>query len=114
MPPLKTVAVQPIKRGGGRKQPSPTADELPDEEGAPLASSPSRTPRRVQPQPEHRFRVGERLRMNGGGHSVARLAAACKIVSLLPYEGRGALLYRVRSDNEAFERIVAESDLSRG
>jgi hypothetical protein len=31
----------------------------------------------------------------------------------MPYEGRGPLLYRVRSDIEAFERVVAEADLSR-
>jgi len=65
-------------------------------------------------QPAHRYHVGERLRLGGGGYSVARVAASCKVVSLLPYEGQGALLYRVRSDAEAFERVVAEGDLSRG
>ena len=44
---------------------------------------------------------------------VQRASAACKVMSLLPYEGRGMLLYRVRSDAESFERIVAEGDLSR-
>jgi len=36
------------------------------------------------------------------------------VVALLPYEGKGPLQYRVRSDAEQFERIVAEADLSRG
>lgn len=51
--------------------------------------------------------------MGSGGYSVARAAASCKIVALLPYEGQGQLLYRVRSETEAFERVVAEADLSR-
>jgi hypothetical protein len=112
MPPLKSVAVAPIKRGGGRKQPSPTVS--PDEDDAPISLAPPRPARRVAAQPTHRYRVGEHLRMVGGGYSVQRASAGCKIVSLLPYEGKGALLYRVRSDAETFERIVAEADLSRG
>lgn len=72
-----------------------------------------RTPKPGQSAPTHRYHVGERLRMGSGGLSVARAAATCKIVALLPYEGRGQLLYRVRSDTEAFERVVAEADLSR-
>ena len=51
--------------------------------------------------------------MTGGGQVVQRTASSCKIISLLPYEGHGALLYRVRSEAEAFERIVAEADLTR-
>ena len=42
-----------------------------------------------------------------------RTASGCKVVALLPYEGYGALLYRVRSESESFERIVAEADLAR-
>jgi hypothetical protein len=72
-----------------------------------------RPPRPVQPQPAHRYHVGERLRLGHGGYSVARIAASCKIVALLPYEGHGTLLYRIRSDAEAFERVVSEGDLSR-
>lgn len=113
MPPLKSVVVAPIKRGGGRKQPSPTIASEDDDTPAP-ATPLARPARRVAAQPEHRYRVGERLRMTGGGHSVQRTSSACKVVSLLPYEGRGSLLYRVRSEAETFERIVAEADLSRG
>lgn len=50
--------------------------------------------------------------MNGGGQAVQRNAGGCTVVALLPYEGHGALLYRVRSDTESFERIVAEADLT--
>jgi hypothetical protein len=76
---------------------------------------PRRPPgRTAQSAPTHRYHVGERLRMGGGGYSVARIAAVCKVVALLPYEGRGSLFYRVRSETEAFERVVSEADLSRG
>ena len=76
-------------------------------------------PPQVAPPPEtkpalHRYKAGERLRMGNGGNIVSRVAAHCTVVSLLPYEGRGAPQYRVRSEAEAFERIVAEGDLSRG
>ncbi len=59
---------------------------------------------------KHRFHVGDRVRMNGGGRSIARTEAACKVISLLPHEG-GPLLYRVRSEVESYERVVQEADL---
>lgn len=61
----------------------------------------------------HRFAVGQRLTMAPGGRDFSREAAMCRVVFLLPYEG-GALRYRVRSDNENFERIVNEADLTVG
>lgn len=112
MPPLKSIAVTPIKRGGGRKQPSPTLVEEGEDSPAVLLAL-SRPPRRILPKPSHRYRVGDRLRMTGGGHSLQRSASNCKIMALLPYEGYGALLYRVRGETEAFERIVTEADLTR-
>ncbi|MEO6013755.1 MAG: hypothetical protein ABIQ30_09260 [Devosia sp.] len=111
MPPLKTIAVTPTKRGGGRKRPSPTVDA--DDGEVSLPPLIARPPRKVLAQPMHRYHVGDKLRMANGGQSMARVAAACKVVALLPYEGRGALLYRVRSDNENFERVVPEADLTR-
>lgn len=69
--------------------------------------------RKVLPSPTHQFRAGERLSLTavfGDG----RNAANCNIVSLIPFEGYGLLRYRVvRSDSEAFERIVPEGDLRR-
>ena len=59
----------------------------------------------------HRFAVGQRLAMAPGGREISRGASTCRVVFLLPYEG-GPLRYRVRSDNESFERIVEENDLS--
>jgi len=107
VPPLKSISVTPTRRGGWRKQPSPTQDE------ASAGATPARSARRAVAKVAHRYNVGERLHMNGGGQSVQRNASSCKVVALLPYEGYGALLYRVRSDNESFERVVAEADLAR-
>ena len=69
--------------------------------------------RRPVSSPLHRYHVGERLRLAYGGNITGRAGAGCKVLLLMPYEGRGPLLYRVRSDIEAFERVVAEADLSR-
>jgi hypothetical protein len=114
--PTKTIAVpaNPGARRGKRIAASTVIDH--DDDGA-VSLGPSalrKPPRPIAAQPAHRFHVGERLRMSNGGYSVARIGAFCKVVSLLPYEGHGSLLYRVRSDNEAHERIVAEADLARG
>jgi hypothetical protein len=109
---LKSISVTPIKRGGGRKQPSPTVQTAAEDTLA-LRVAVARPARRTAPALAHRYRIGDRLRMNGGGHTVQRAASSCKVVGLLPYEGYGALLYRVRSDTESFERIVAEADLTR-
>jgi hypothetical protein len=112
VPPLKSISVTPTKRGGERKQPSPTLD-ADGTTGMAMQIALARPARRVAVQPAHRYRVGERLLMTGGGQSVQRAASSCRVIFLLPYEGRGALLYRVRSDTESFERIVAEADLTR-
>lgn len=59
----------------------------------------------------HRFKVGDRLRMKQGGLAISRNAGDCQVVFLLPHEG-GQLLYRVKSEGESFERVVAEADLT--
>lgn len=60
---------------------------------------------------KHQYRVGERVRMTGGGSNWARNESLCRIVALLPHE-RGPLLYRVQSDAESYQRVVEETDLS--
>jgi hypothetical protein len=113
--PTKTIAVpaNPGARRGKRIAASTVIDH--DDDGA-MSVAPIALRKPARPtaaQPAHRFHPGERLRMSNGGYSVARIGAFCKIVALLPYEGHGSLLYRVRSENEAHERIVAEADLAR-
>ena len=73
----------------------------------------SRPVRRTATAPSRMYRVGDRPKINDGGQSLQRVSSACRVLSLLPYEGHGALLYRVRSEAESFERIVAEADLAR-
>jgi len=107
----KTPAKPPVPRS--RRQPATPAAH--DEESFGFAAPVPHPapPRRVAQQPAHRYRVGDTLRMLPGGYSSARPAGGCRVVALLPYEGHGALLYRVRGDTEAFERVVPEADLSR-
>ena len=108
---LKSIAVIPTNKAGGRKRPSPT---IIDEDGGPMSIALLRhSGGRLRPQLVHRFRAGDRLRLANGGYTVARVEAFCKVLTALPYEGHGALLYRVRSEREAFDRVVGEGDLSR-
>lgn len=109
MEPIKSVTI-PIKRRRDVRKPE-GALRLPQ---APAPAVPPRpvaaTPARVAPRPEHLYRVGQRLRMLGGGNRWARVESLCEVIVLLPYEG-GALMYRVRSEAENYERVVAEIDL---
>ena len=108
----KSIAVPPNLRRPDRDRRA-AATVVPEEAPRDPAPEPARLPRTTRAAPAHIYRVGERLRMGNGGYSLARTASMCQVLSLLPYEGQGALLYRVRSDTEQFERIVAEGDLSR-
>ena len=109
MPPTKSIAITPKRSRAAAVEAAPEDEEL-------ISVGPVlvRPARRVAPAPHHRYHVGERLRLSGGGSIAARAGSGCRVIALLPYEGHGALLYRIRSDAEQFERIVAEADLSRG
>ena len=113
MPPLKSIAV-PVKppkaSHGKRKKVAANTNEL---AFAPMSAELRRQAQPVVASPTHRYRVGERLQMTNGGRTFSRVAALCIVVARLPHEGRGHLLYRVRSDTEQYERVVAEMDLSR-
>ena len=110
MPPKSiSVPLNPSARRGGRLL---AASDLRAEHAA--GGDDAAPVRQAAPRALHRYRAGERLLMGNGGNIVSRAAAHCKVVALLPYEGHGALLYRVHSEAEAFERVVAEGDLSRG
>lgn len=111
MSPFKSVAVTPINRGRSCKA---TPSTITPSSGSELAieAALARPRRPATASPVHRYSVGEELSMIGGGRGVKRAASGCKVIALLPYEGHGALLYRVRSDAEAYERIVAEGDLA--
>jgi hypothetical protein len=111
---MPTARKTPAKPPSSRTRRQPATLREPEAEGFGFTAAPQPpSPRRVATPPAHRYRVGDTLRMLPGGYSSARPAAGCRVVALLPYEGHGALLYRVRSDTEAFERVVPEADLSR-
>lgn len=97
MPTPKSIAVIPPRRGGNRR-PIPAVQVAEDDAVISLGPLLVRPARRVQEQPRHRYHAGERLRLSSGGHVLARAGSVCKVLSLLPYEGHGALLYRVRSE----------------
>ncbi len=112
---LKDIAVPPNPgaRRGRRVEAQVDSEEAANREISPIGVMRRAAVRSVHAALEHRYHVGERLRMANGGYSVARAGSFCKITALLPYEGHGSLLYRVRSETEQFERVVAEADLTR-
>jgi hypothetical protein len=59
----------------------------------------------------HRYKVGQVVDLNPGRLGIAASSQGYKIVRLLPCEGTH-LLYRVKSPNESFERVVKEQDLA--
>jgi hypothetical protein len=113
MPPLKSIAVpvKPPKASHGKRK--KTANGMAELAHVPTPVEIRRAPVPVMAHPTHRYRVGERLMMTNGGRTFSRVAAGCIVVARLPHEGRGHLLYRVRSETEQYERVVAEMDLSR-
>lgn len=110
---LKSIAVIPTSKAGGRKRPSPTTMTEVDDGPMAIALLRNSGGTRLRPQLIHQFHAGERLRLANGGYTVARVEAYCEVLTALPYEGRGALLYRVRSERETFDRVVGEGDLTR-
>lgn len=102
VPPVRAAISVPV--AGSRKeaaQRAPAAQPVPGPPASPLAAV----------HPRHKYALGDRLKIQGGGNTLSRLASYCRVTFVLPYEGR-QLLYRVKSEMEAFERVVAEADLS--
>lgn len=61
------------------------------------------------PIARHRFQIGQNVYVSLGAMQRGK-SIACKIVKLLPFEGTH-FQYRVKSTNEAFERIADEHEL---
>ena len=105
---FKSIAVPVTRRLGAAKSrrgaQAPGADRDPVEFHRQPAQS-------ATPHAVHRFQVGQRLTMARGSRDIARSAAICQVVAVLPHE-TGPLLYRVRSELESFERVVDEVDLA--
>jgi hypothetical protein len=109
---MKSIAVPVVRRPtaarprkAGHPQTPPQDHVVGGKVGAPR---PATAP--VQ-SAKHRYHVGQRLRLAGGGSAWTRASGSCKVTALLPHES-GPFLYRVRSEAESFERVVAEVDLA--
>lgn len=101
---LPSIAV-PITRRSTKKAHTPPPE-------LPVAAPARRAPRTAAPVPvRHRFHIGQRLKMLGAGRYWGRAGGFCSVIALLPAE-HGAPQYRVRSEAEAFERVVVEGDLA--
>jgi hypothetical protein len=57
-----------------------------------------------------RYKIGEIVRLNRVTNRALRAPASFEIVALLPSDGR-SYEYRVRSEQEHYERVVREDDL---
>ena len=102
---IKSIAV-PV----GRRRPAPVSAASPAPEHVDVEEVVPRRPAR-NPAETHRYRIGQRLRIVGSGRYWGRVGGECKVVALMPHES-GPFLYRVRTDNENFERVVSGADLS--
>jgi hypothetical protein len=58
----------------------------------------------------HNFVSGQSVRLANGSRFTLAAAGDYKITRLLP-ERAGELQYRVRSDKEAYERVVGENEI---
>ena len=104
---IKSIAVPVTRKRLSAPRMRPSRPDTFEDEGL------RRPVRHAAPRVEavHRYHIGERVRMVGGGSNWARSEAVCSIVALLPHE-RGPVLYRVQSDAENCQRVVEETDLS--
>jgi hypothetical protein len=60
----------------------------------------------------YRFRPGQRVRITLGQHGRAPANGSYRVVGRLPADDTGSNLYRIRSDREQHDRVVAEAHLS--
>jgi hypothetical protein len=59
----------------------------------------------------HKYSVGQKVSFNPGGGGQAHLGGSYTVLRQLPSENR-EWQYRVKSDRDSHERIVAESQLT--
>jgi hypothetical protein len=105
---IKSIAIPVTRRAGGLNSKRGRTAIATD------TALPRMPQRRLAPKlaaVKHRYRIGERVHMLGGGSNWSRNESLCRIVALLPHE-RGPLLYRVQSEAENYQRVVEETDLS--
>jgi hypothetical protein len=114
---LKSIAV-PVTR---KRAPAKSSSKSKSKTAAPaseasVARAAWLTPVRRMPGPTrnrttHRFAVGDHVLVGPRTGSIPRAAGAYVIIAALPAEA-GPLQYRVRNEDELYERVVVESDIS--
>jgi hypothetical protein len=109
---IKSIAVPVTRRSMPKKTRRAGHPQFPPDHGVGgTVGEPRHHAQPAAAQPRHKYRIGQRLRLIGSGSSWGRTSGLCKVVAIMPYEGT-ALLYRVRSELEQFERVVAEAELA--
>lgn len=108
---FKSIAVPVTRRQVAGKAKHAADTSATGVQGSPVAEFRRQQPQHATVHAVHRFHVGQRLTMARGSRDIARSAAVCQVIALLPHE-TGPLLYRVRSELESFERVVDEVDLA--
>jgi hypothetical protein len=108
---IKNIAVPITRRATSKKaRRAGRPQSAPDQVVGGAIGLPRPAARALRPLDHHRYHIGQRLRVLGGGNHWSRLGGYCKVLALMPHEG-GPFLYRIRSEIESFERVVAEADL---
>ena len=107
---IKSIAIPSKRRRGGDKSQAMVVTAHSDIRAKGVAQQAARTAAAAAQTPRHLYSVGQRVRMLGGGNRWARVESLCRIVVLMPHES-GPPMYRVRSEAESYERVVAEIDL---
>ncbi len=101
---IKTIAIPALRgRRSARDEAARHVSEFGGDDQSPAPRGPTRAH-------QHRYHVGQRMQLQGGGAYWARDASLCRVTALLPHD-RGPLLYRVKSETENHERVVAEAEL---
>lgn len=109
---IKSIAVPVKRRSTTTKTRRAGHPQFPPDQGVGgTVGEPRRHTPATTVRPLHKYRIGQRLRLLGSGRYWGRTSGQCKVVALMPHEG-GALLYRVRSELEQFERVVPETELA--
>jgi hypothetical protein len=62
-------------------------------------------------QPTHLFAVGQSVRLMGGFMQRPNGASIYRVTATLPSRGDNNLQYRIRSEDECYERVALQDDL---
>lgn len=103
--PTKSIAIPSRLKAGGKSSRAPKASavEVPVRRRVPAPAN--------RATPTHRFAVGELVTVTQPSRLSVPQAGRYRILRHLPYEG-GTLMYRVQSEADIYERVVAEGDIS--